>query len=330
MLSGLRLPLSTLLALSTLALGATDAAAQAQVGQPFTPLAVQTYPNVAEIGIYLGQNTIDEMNAAGGVTLFAASAPNGPILARIAYTAPFVRDPNELNYVYSWAYHGVPAGTYYVTVILGIVATPNIAANQWAQVVVPGGCSSAPGIGLVNREATTGGPNAVQIRLAAWGGCATSFLVDVGTTPGSANVTSFEQSGGALAAAGVPAGNYYVRVRGKNALGVGPYSTVLPVAVPACSTLDEADYGLQASVAGNQVTLSWTPGPTPPPGGPITFYEAALFTPSVPIEAWPRVLLPTLATSVTAPLPSGPHTVAIIAGNACGSWMAGVVAFTIP
>jgi hypothetical protein len=74
MLSGLRLPLSTLLVLSTLAFGAADAAAQAQVGQPFTPLAVQTYPNVAEIGIYLGQNTIDQMNAAGGVTLFAASA----------------------------------------------------------------------------------------------------------------------------------------------------------------------------------------------------------------------------------------------------------------
>lgn len=325
---GVRPLFPTLLVLLALALGALTAAdAAAQVGRPYTPLSVKTYPNIAEIGIYVGQSTIGEMDA-NGVTLFAASAPNGPILARIAYTGPFA-DPGEGNYVYSWFFPGVPPGTYYVTVVLGVVAAPNIAANQWAQVVVPGGCTSVPGTGILTREATAGGPNAVQIRLATWGGCATSFLVDVGTTPGAANVTSFEQAGGALAAAGVPAGNYYVRLRGKNALGVGAYSAVLPLAVPACTTITQTDYNLTAAVAPGQVTLSWTPG-APPPGGPITYYEAALPAPSVPSEAWPRVLLPTLATSVTAALPPGPMTVVLMAGNACGSWEAGIVTFTVP
>lgn len=326
--SGARSSFTLPLVLCALVMGAITAAeATAQVGQPFTPLSVMVDPEAVRIGVYLGPSTLGQMDA-NGVTLFAASAPNGPILARIVYTGPFA-DPGEGIYVYNWFFPGVPPGTYYVTVVLGVVAAPNIAANQWTPVVVTGGCTSAPGAGLLTREAAPGGPNAVQIRLAASGGCATSFLVDVGTTPGSANVTSFEQPGGALAAAGVPAGNYYVRVRGKNALGVGAYSTVLPVAVPACTTITSANYHLAAAVAGNQVTLSWTPGPTPP-GGPVTFYELALATPNLPVAAWPRVLLPASTTSVTASLPPGPKTVALIAGNGCGSWPASTVAFTMP
>ena len=95
---GVRPLFPTLLVLLALALGALTAAdAAAQVGRPYTPLSVKTYPNIAEIGIYVGQSTIGEMDA-NGVTLFAASAPNGPILARIAYTGPLA-DPGSGNYV---------------------------------------------------------------------------------------------------------------------------------------------------------------------------------------------------------------------------------------
>jgi hypothetical protein len=307
----------------------TATEAGAQIGTAFMPLAIQTYPNIADIRIYTGQNTIGQMTGAGGVTLFAAASPNGAILARVPYFPPFVDDSDELNYTYGWSYFGVPPGTYYVAVILGVVATPNIAASAWTAVVVPGGCSVPPGIGLATRETSGTGPNDVRLRLASWGGCASNFVVEVGTSPGSANVGTFSVPGGVLAASAVPAGNYYVRVRGQNQFGLGPHSAVLPLSVPGCTTIVETDYQVAATVNGSQVTLNWTPGP-PPPGGPATFYEIAIFAPSVPLEAWPRVLLPTPATSISASVPSGPYTVALVAGNSCGTWLAGLTTFTVP
>ena len=318
------------LAAAALVVGVLAAAeVSAQIGTAFTPLAILTVPNIADIRIYLGQNTIDQMTNAGGVTLFAAASPNGPILARVPYFPPFIPDPNELNYTYGWTYFGVPPGTYYVAVILGVVATPNIPASDWTAVVVPGGCTSAPGNGLVSREVTGTGPTDVRLRLATWGGCASSFLVDVGTTPGSANVGTFALGGGVLAASAVPAGNYYVRVRGQNQFGIGPYSGVLPLSVPPCTTIEEDDYQFTAAVNGNQVSLHWTPS-APPPGGPPTFYEIAIVPPSIPSEAWPRVLLPTPVTSLSAAVPPGAYTVALIAGNRCGTWLAGMATFTVP
>jgi hypothetical protein len=307
----------------------TAAEAGAQVGTAFKPLAIQTSPNAALIQIYTGQNTIHQMDSAGGVTVFAAASPNGTILARLPYFAPFVQDPNEVNSTYGWGYFGVPPGTYYVAVILGVVATPNIAASDWTAVVVPGGCTTPPGIGLANREASGNVGNDVRLRLASWGGCASNFLVEVGTSPGSANVGTFSFPSGVLSASAVPAGNYYVRVRGQNQFGLGPHSAVLPVSVPACTTIDQTDYQLTASVSGTQATLNWTPGP-PPPGGAPTFYEIAIFAPSVPLEAWPRVLLPASATSISASVPPGPYTVALVAGNGCGTWLAGLRTFTVP
>ena len=307
----------------------TAAEAGAQIGTAFTPLAVQTYPNAALIQIYTGQNTIDQMNNDGGVTIFAAASPNGAILARVPYFPPFIPDPNELSNTYGWTFFGVPPGTYYVAVILGVVAAPNIAASDWTAVVVPGGCTAAPGAGLVTRETTGTAPTDVRLRFAAWGGCASNYRVEVGTTPGSANIGTFSVPGGVLAASAVPAGNYYVRVRAENQFGLGPHSAVLPVSVPACTPIDETDYQVTPTVNGNQLTLTWTPG-APPPGGPPTFYEVAIFAPSVPLEAWPRVLLPTPVTSISASVPSGPYTIALVAGNGCGSWLAGSATFTVP
>ena len=318
------------LAAAALVVGVLAAAeVSAQIGTAFTPLAILTVPNIADIRIYLGQNTIEQMTSAGGVTLFAAASPNGAILARVPYFPPFIPDRDELIETYGWTYFGVPPGTYYVTVILGVVAAPNIPASAWTPVVVPGGCTSAPGNGLVTREATGTGPTDVRLRLATWGGCASTFLVDVGTTPGSANVGTFGLGGGVLAASAVPAGNYYVRVRGQNQFGIGPYSGVLPLSVPSCATEAFTFYPVTAVVNGNQVTLHWTPAPSPL-GGPPTFYEIAIEAPSIPTEALSRVLLPTPVTSFSANVPSGTYSIMLIAGNKCGAWRAGATTFTVP
>lgn len=57
----------------------------------------------------------------------------------------------------------------------------------------------------------------------AFGGCAGGFLVEAGSTPGASNIASFEQGGVLRDGTGVPAGNYYFRVRAKNQFGIGPY-----------------------------------------------------------------------------------------------------------
>ena len=151
-------------ALAICALTAADAAAQ--IGRPFTPLIVLTDVNAAMVGIHAGPYTINEMTAAGGVTVFASMFPNGPLVASVPYLPPFNAPINELDPVYTWSFFGVPAGTYYVAIVLGVVQTPNIPNNAWTQVVVPGGCTSPPGTGLVTRAAA-GGPANVRLQLAA-------------------------------------------------------------------------------------------------------------------------------------------------------------------
>ena len=49
----------------------------------------------------------------------------------------------------------------------------------------------APRIGLASREKFGNGANDIRLRLASWGGCASSYLVEVRTSPGAANVASF-------------------------------------------------------------------------------------------------------------------------------------------
>lgn len=305
----------------------TAADVAAQIGTALWPVLGQGSPSQALITIQLAPDTIARMTTAGGVTLFAASAPNGPLLARVPFLPPFEVD--DIDTTYSWGFSGVPPGTYYVAIVLGIVGTPNISAAHWARLVVPGTCTGAPGTGLIARN--DAGPGSVDLILSSWGGCASSYLVEVGTNPGGSNVTSFETASGVLRATGVPTGSYYVRVRGRNSFGVGARSTVFPVSVPPCSvTVTGFGSTLQAAVVGSQVTFNWTPVATPSTGGPITFYELSLFQPSVTEPATPRVLVPSGALSLSASLPAGAYTVTLVAGNACSRWVTGVVSFTVP
>lgn len=307
------------------------APAGAQVGTAITPLILQGDPAGAFIGFESSQEGVDVINAAGGVTLFAAYAPNGPLLVRLPFVAPFQYLPEQARI--GWRYNGVPPGTYYLAIVVGIVNTPNISAAAWGQLVVPGACTDVPGMGIIDRDSAGVAPDTVRLLSSTHGGCATSFLVEAGTSPGVANVASFEQPGAVLSAGAGPAGNYDVRVRGRNQFGLGADSAVLPVSVPNCSTErpDEVD-DLAASVVGHQVTLTWT-APATPPGRPITYYEIALLSGRAPGAPAPRFLLPAVS-SVSGILPSGTYSIALYAGNACNSTIGGgptdAVTFTVP
>jgi len=170
----------------------TAASAAAEVDTAATPLDVQGYPAGVAIGFY-GTNQADVATLAGGVTLFTAYVPNGPLLARLPFLPPFLIEPDSSTPV-PWRFSGVPPGTYYVALVYGIADVPNIPAAAWTRLVVPGACTGAPGVGLVDRRLAEVEPNTVRLFLSTFGGCATSFLVEAGASPGAANVASLETS----------------------------------------------------------------------------------------------------------------------------------------
>ncbi len=268
----------------------------------------------------------------GGVTIFASYTAGGPVIARVPVLPPFVVDL-EAGIYPTFNFGGVPPGTYFIAMVSGVVAAPSIPVSAWRPVVVSGGCSGPPGIGFVNRDLGAESAGSVRLFMGSGDGCATTMELEAGTTPGSSNLGTVTNLGQLLVAATPPPGHYYVRARGRNAFGVGPYSSVLPVSVPACASepvgwLTPAF--VTVTVVGGTVTLSWAPA-LAPAGFPVTFYELLLYSQRVGSQPVPTVLLPATATSLSGTVPAGNYVVALVAGNACGkSDTADGIAITVP
>jgi hypothetical protein len=87
-----------------------------------------------------------------------------------------------------------------------------------------------------------------------------SYLIEVGTATGRADmVLPIGSDARSFVRDGVPDGAYYVRVRAVTAAGATTASTELLVSV-GTTTPVAPPANLGASVAGSQVTLSWSPG----------------------------------------------------------------------
>jgi Protein of unknown function (DUF3761) len=91
----------------------------------------------------------------------------------------------------------------------------------------------------------------------------TSFVIEAGSLSGRADLANFDTGTAAttLTATGVPAGVYFVRVRGKNSVGVsGPSNEVVLTvgggAVP-CASAPSAPAALAATSMGSTVMLVW-------------------------------------------------------------------------
>jgi glucose/arabinose dehydrogenase len=140
---------------------------------------------------------------------------------------------------------------------------------------------------------------------------ATSYVVEAGTGPGSSNVGAFQVAGTTLAAAGVPTGGYYVRVRARNANGTGAATADLPIAV-GCTFADPPTT-FTASVAGQTVTLGWSVAA----GVTQTIVEAGI----TPGFASALVTVPFAASATGtafAGVPSGTYYARVRAVNSCG------------
>lgn len=91
---------------------------------------------------------------------------------------------------------------------------------------------------------------------------ATSYAIEAGSTVGSSNIATFDTGNAqtTLTVNGVPNGTYFVRVRGRNASGVGPPSNEVSVVVGATGPgpcTPGAPTGLAGTVIGSALALTW-------------------------------------------------------------------------
>jgi hypothetical protein len=93
----------------------------------------------------------------------------------------------------------------------------------------------------------------------------TSYVIEAGTGPGLSNITVFDTGNSApgLTVSNVPAGTYYVRVRGRDAAGTGPASNEVMVVVtgPGAAPGPCQPRNLTATVIGSELVLAWDEPP---------------------------------------------------------------------
>jgi hypothetical protein len=162
--------------------------------------------------------------AAGGApTTYVIEAGSAPGLSNLAN---FVTQSTAT----SFSATGVPPGTYYARV-RAINALGSGPPSGEIVVTVAGLAPPGAPTGL---QATVNGSMVVLAWTApAGGGAPTTYVVEAGSAPGSANLASLVTNSTATQmTASAPRGTYFVRVRARNLAGTGAASNEVTVVVP--------------------------------------------------------------------------------------------------
>lgn len=147
------------------------------------------------------------------------------------------------------------------------------------------------------------------------GGPAASYIIEAGTAPGLANITTITVPGSttSLVVNDVPIGTYYVRIKARNVLGTSGYSPTAAVTVGVC-TPPGPPGPINYSVNDQTVSLSWT---APASGGPAQNYILGVGSAPGGLD----ILISTYPASVTnlvTAAPYGNYYVKLAATNVCG------------
>jgi hypothetical protein len=119
---------------------------------------------------------------------------------------------------------GVGNGTYYVRVRASNSAGISSPSNEAILIVGASGCTTAPGApGNLFASATNG---TVTLTWTAASGTPTSYVIEAGSASGLSNLANSDLGGTPLTyrATNVGNGTYYIRLRAKNACGLGTAS----------------------------------------------------------------------------------------------------------
>ncbi len=196
-----------------------------------------------------------------------------------------------------------PTGSFFVRVHTIADASTSPASNEVPLHVNVPVAPSAPAslLGMVDgstlslmwRNTFNGGPSTGAV-LDVTGDAATSLPI------GSSESISFS---------GVPGGTYTLSVRSTNAAGSSSSSNAVTLTLPgSCSGAPQTPTRFMAYASGATVHLIWeSPSAGAAPAGYIVEATGA-FTGSVPV----------VATSMSAPVPSGTYHLQVRAANACG------------
>ena len=115
--------------------------------------------------------------------------------------------------------------------------------------------SPGPPSGLAAQ--VTGSIVALSWGAPASGAPLTEYLIEAGSAPGLANLAVLSTGLAQSLTVGAPDGVYYVRVRARNAVGVGQPSNEIVVSVPGGCPVPPAPVNLGFTVAGSLVTVTW-------------------------------------------------------------------------
>ena len=130
-----------------------------------------------------------------------------------------------------FAVNGVPAGVYFVRVVAENACGRSPASPD--AVVRVGGVPGPPGTPLLLTATASGGGVRVTWLASASGGTASSHVLEAGSGPALSNIAALTLGAEtSLAAAGVPPGTYYLRVRAVNAAGASAASGDVVLVVP--------------------------------------------------------------------------------------------------
>lgn len=205
----------------------------------------------------------------------------------------------------------LPGGTYFVRVRAFNLSGPGPVSTE-VMFSVAGPQPPGPPVnllGTVNGTRVTIGWSAPTT-----GGTPATYLVDAGTAPGASNVANGLVVGNVLgASAALPAGNYYARVRARNAYGTSAPSNEVQLTIGGFG-VPGAPSGLDFLVLGGTVRLSWA---APSTGGAPTGYVI-----EVGSDRGLSNLMQTAVGNVTtidAQAPNGVFFVRVRARNASGT-----------
>lgn len=236
----------------------------------------------------------------GAVTTYVIEAGSAPGLTNLASVATG-------STATGMSFTDVPSGFYYIRVRARNAAGTSNPSNE----VVAAVNFNLPGAPSSLSASVTGNTVVLSWTAPSSGGPVSNYVIEAGSAPGLSNLALSSTSGAQTNAAfgGVPFGNYYVRVRARNALGNGAASNEILVAVTC--PLPAAPTTLSADRVGSSVTFTWQAA-----AGATSYLIAVGNAPGLSNLLVSNV---GLTTTVSASGPPGTYYVRMLARNACGN-----------
>jgi hypothetical protein len=256
------------------------------------------------------------LNAISGYRVEVGSAPGHTAFSAVTANANIPFDTSNL-----------PSGQYYVRVRPIVGGVPGAASNEdvvsgsgarldMSTDAANAGCAEPPGPPRHFSSAANGATVHLSWQPGA-GSQPSSYLLQVGSSPGLQNLMTVPLPGGQTSL-GATAGNgyYALRLVAMNACGASVWGaesilTVGAGSAAATGATPAVPGTLTHHVSGSLVTLSWTP----PASGGVTRYLIEAMTAAGPVA----IELPGATTSFSHPnTPSGQYVITVRAGNAAG------------